>query len=141
MIMASDNSYGRPGCHPAPRGAWDRRRVRLAYAAVAMASNNDAVPAVSSVRCWTPAVPPAPAATPPDGVWAVCPGDCPPMLPGADVEPEVLVEPEALELELFAVEPFAVDPLQVMVTRPLPPLMVPVLTPAVRVGEVTDAAA
>lgn len=80
-------------------------------------------------------------------------------------EPEPL-EPEAFEPEPFAVEPFAeepfagepfagepfagesfaeaplvLDPLQLMVTRPLPPLMVPVLTPAVSVGEVTDAAA
>ncbi len=132
-----------------------------------MASANDAVPAASSAPWWTPPVPGAPAvSTTPDGVWAVCPGDCPATLPGADVEPEPLavepLEPEPLEpeplavepfpvepvepfaIELFPVEPFAVEPfageplalepLQLMVTRPLPPLMVPVLTPAVRVG-------
>ncbi len=48
---------------------------------------------------------------------------------------------EPFATEPFEDEPLAPDPLQLMVTCPLPPLMVPVLTPAVSVGEVTDAAA
>ncbi|MFZ0874698.1 MAG: hypothetical protein WAN20_09250, partial [Pseudonocardiaceae bacterium] len=64
---------------------------------------------------------PPPAPTPPDGIgiWA-CPGSVAPLVGGVVVE---------------------IDAPQLMVTRPLPLLMVPVLASAVRVGEAAVAAA